>query len=69
MKEKSKSKEIEWLGSNYEFTVHLGSNVIEIREQVKSGIFNQSYKWKLIYFGHIDPLSEAVKFFTESLKK
>lgn len=63
MKELTKSKEIEWLGSTYRITRHIGSEVIEIEERV--GTWWGSY-YKRLYFGHINPLEEALEFFKQS---
>jgi hypothetical protein len=56
---------IEWLGSRFEVTKHCGANVIEIRQDKDLG-FWRGKKSVLVYFGHIDPLKEMVKFFEEN---
>ncbi len=67
MKDLKISKEIEWLGNYYRITRHIGSEVIQIEELVKNGFWGKhNMVYKRIYFGHIDPLEEAIKFFKES---
>jgi hypothetical protein len=67
MKENSISKEFEWLGTYYKVTRHIGSEVIEISEKVPNGFWGKhDLVWKRIYFGHTNPLEEAINFFKNS---
>jgi len=51
----------EWLSTTYRFTKHNSANITEIEKYVKRK-YRKGY-WVTIYFGHIDPLQEAIKFF------
>lgn len=61
MKKTKVTTSFEFLGEYFAITKHLGSNVIEIAELVDKRFGGTEYK--RIYFGHIVPLKEAIRFF------
>jgi hypothetical protein len=67
MKQLSKSKEVLWIDTLYRYTYHPGSQLIEIEVKVPNGFWGSSQMvYKRIYFGHVDPIRDAVQFFDES---
>lgn len=67
MKNSRITKQWEWLGDMYMATIYSSSNTIEILKWEESTFFKSTYK--TIYFGHVDPLKEFVKFFEQANHK
>lgn len=53
----------------YRFTYYSGSMVMKIEVWEKYYSVFKKDKWKTIYFGHSNPISEALKFYEECRNK
>ena len=71
MKTDTISKVCTHIIDDYRFTFHSmfegESGLLEI--EVREKHFWKGWQWKRIYFGHDTPITEAVKFFNENIKK
>jgi len=72
MKTKSISKRATHIIDEYRFTFHFmfegRSGLIEIeRFHYKKTFLGRMTYWKRIYFGHIDPIKQAVEFFDQNI--
>lgn len=66
MKEKTLSKEFEYIGEYYRVSKHLGTNLIKIEVLVPNGFWGKSDMiYKTIYFGFPQPITEALNFFNK----
>ena len=65
MKETSITKEFTFINDHYKVTKYHGSEVLEIELFSKDSIWNDG-SYKRIYFGHLEPLEEIIKFFKEN---
>lgn len=62
------SKEFSFLGEYYRVTKFFGSNLIEISRLEQNGFWGRaSMVYKRIYFGHANPIKEALDFFEENV--
>ncbi len=61
MKTNKITEQFDFLGESFVITKYLGSNVIEIGRWEERRFGKSGYE--RIYFGHIDPLKETLRFF------
>ena len=65
MKKNKITEQFEFLDEHFSVTKHFGSELIEISKLEKKRF--GGYYYKTIYFGHVNPIKEALEFFDKSI--